>query len=186
MPPEGAAAVVAQAADAIAAAHTLGIVHRDVKPANLLVTPDGTVKITDFGIARAAGKSTLTQTGLVIGTPHYLAPEQAEGHPATPASDIYALGVVLYECLAGRRPFDRDTPIQVALAHLREEVRRWTRPCRSACAPSSTRPWPRILTSVSRVRRTWPSRSGEVPPRAPAWSLRPLPPARPHSCWSGR
>lgn len=122
MPPGRAADIVAQAADAIAAAHALGIVHRDVKPGNLLVTPDGTVKITDFGIARAGDGASITQTGQIIGTPHYISPEQAEGRPATAASDIYALGVVLYECLAGRRPFDRDTPIQVALAHVREEV----------------------------------------------------------------
>ncbi len=122
MPPERAAEVVAQAADAIAAAHAIGIVHRDVKPANLLVTPEGTVKITDFGIARVADGAAVTQTGQIIGTPHYISPEQAEGHPATQASDIYALGVVLYECLAGRRPFARDTPIQVALAHIREPV----------------------------------------------------------------
>ncbi|HSE09906.1 MAG TPA: protein kinase [Nocardioidaceae bacterium] len=122
MPPDRAADIVAQAADAIAAAHALGIVHRDVKPANLLVCPDGTVKITDFGIARAADGAAITQTGQIIGTPHYISPEQAEGRPATQASDIYALGLVLYECLAGRRPFDRDTPIQVALAHVREEA----------------------------------------------------------------
>jgi tRNA A-37 threonylcarbamoyl transferase component Bud32 len=120
--PERAAEVVAQAADAVAEAHGLGIVHRDVKPGNLLVTPDGAVKITDFGIARAGDGAAITQTGQIIGTPHYISPEQAEGKPATPASDIYALGVVLYECLAGRRPFARDTPIQVALAHVREEV----------------------------------------------------------------
>ncbi|MGH3372579.1 MAG: serine/threonine-protein kinase, partial [Nocardioidaceae bacterium] len=122
MPPDRASDIVAQACDAIAAAHALGIVHRDVKPGNLLVTPTGTVKITDFGIARAGDSAAITQTGQVVGTPHYISPEQAEGHPATPASDIYALGVVLYECLAGRRPFTRDTAIQVALAHIREDV----------------------------------------------------------------
>lgn len=122
MPVDRAVAVVAQAADAIAAAHALGIVHRDVKPGNLLVTPDGTVKITDFGIARAADGASITQTGQIIGTPHYISPEQAEGRPATESSDVYALGVVLYECLAGRRPFERDTPIQIALAHVRDEV----------------------------------------------------------------
>jgi eukaryotic-like serine/threonine-protein kinase len=121
MAPENAALLVAQAADAVAAAHALGIVHRDIKPANLLVTPDGTVKITDFGIARAADGLALTATGQIVGTPQYLSPEQAEGRPATTASDVYALGVVLYEALAGRRPFDGDTPVTTALAHLRDE-----------------------------------------------------------------
>jgi eukaryotic-like serine/threonine-protein kinase len=121
MPPETAADLGAQAADALAAAHALGIVHRDVKPANLLVTPRGQVKITDFGIARAADGAALTQTGQVIGTPAYISPEQAEGTPATQASDIYSLGVVLYECLAGARPFGGDTPVSTALAHLRDE-----------------------------------------------------------------
>ncbi|MGH3363633.1 MAG: serine/threonine protein kinase [Nocardioidaceae bacterium] len=122
MPADRASEIVAQAADAIAAAHALGIVHRDVKPANLLVTPEGQVKITDFGIARAGDGAAITQTGQIVGTPHYISPEQAEGRPASEASDIYALGVVLYECLAGQRPFARDTPIQVALAHIREDV----------------------------------------------------------------
>ena len=122
MAPESAADLVAQAADAVAHAHALGIVHRDIKPANLLVTPDGTVKITDFGIARAADGIALTATGQIVGTPQYLSPEQAEGRPATRASDVYALGVALYEALAGRRPFEGDTPITTALAHLREDA----------------------------------------------------------------
>jgi serine/threonine protein kinase len=118
--PRRAAELIAQAATGIHAAHRLGIVHRDVKPGNLLVTPDGQVKVTDFGIARAADAVPLTLTGQVIGTPHYLSPEQAEGKEATPASDVYALAVVLYECLAGQRPFTSDSPVGVALAHVRD------------------------------------------------------------------
>ena len=93
-----------------------------MKPANLLVTPDGQVKITDFGIARAAGSVAFTQTGQIVGTPHYLSPEQARGDAATSASDVYALGVVLFECLSGRRPFDADTPIATALAQIQQDV----------------------------------------------------------------
>ena len=114
--------LLAQAGDAIGAAHAAGIVHRDVKPANLLVTPDRRVKITDFGIARAAEGIALTETGQVMGTPQYLSPEQAEGKTATPASDVYSLGVVAFECLAGRRPFVAETAIATALMHLREPV----------------------------------------------------------------
>jgi serine/threonine-protein kinase len=120
--PAATAALMAQAADAIGAAHAAGIVHRDVKPANLLVTPDRTIKITDFGIARAAEGMALTQTGQVMGTPQYLSPEQAQGGTATPASDVYSLGVVAFECLAGHRPFVAETAVATALAHLREPV----------------------------------------------------------------
>jgi serine/threonine protein kinase len=122
MDPDQVRDLVRQAAEALAAAHGAGIVHRDVKPANLLVTPAGRVKVTDFGIARAADSVALTSTGEVLGTPHYLSPEQAEGKVATPASDVYALGVVLFECLTGRRPFAGDTPIATALAHIRSPV----------------------------------------------------------------
>ena len=122
MDPDVTRDLLGQAADAIGAAHAAGIVHRDIKPANLLVTPAREVKITDFGIARAAEGMALTQTGQVIGTPQYISPEQARGITATPASDVYALGVVAFECLAGRRPFVADTPIATALAHLREPV----------------------------------------------------------------
>jgi eukaryotic-like serine/threonine-protein kinase len=95
-------------------------VHRDVKPGNVLVGADGTVKITDFGIAWSAGSAPLTQTGQVIGTAHYLAPEQAAGEKAGPASDVYALGMIAYECLAGHRAFDGENSVQIALRHLRE------------------------------------------------------------------
>jgi eukaryotic-like serine/threonine-protein kinase len=108
--------VLAQAAEGLDAAHAAGLVHRDIKPANLVVGPGGQVKITDFGIAYAAGSMPVTRTGMVIGTPAYLAPEQVAGDPASPASDLYALGVVGYECLTGTRPF-RGAPVEVAAAH---------------------------------------------------------------------
>ncbi|MGH3347721.1 MAG: protein kinase domain-containing protein, partial [Nocardioides sp.] len=120
--PEATRDLMAQAGDAIGAAHDAGIIHRDVKPGNLIVTPDRRVKITDFGIARATEGMALTQTGQVMGTPQYLSPEQAQGGRATPASDVYSLGVVTFECLTGRRPFTGETPVATALAHLREPV----------------------------------------------------------------
>jgi eukaryotic-like serine/threonine-protein kinase len=114
-------ALVAQAADALQAAHDKGIVHRDVKPGNLLVRPDGTLVLTDFGIARSGAASQLTAAGTVLGTASYISPEQAAGQQATPVSDVYALGVVAYECLAGRRPFEGDNPLDIAMRHMREE-----------------------------------------------------------------
>ena len=114
--------LLTQTADALAVAHRAAIVHRDVKPANLLITPDRRVKVTDFGIARAADDAQITRTGAVMGTPQYLSPEQARGNPATPASDVYSLGVVGFECLAGRRPFEADSPVATALAHIQQPV----------------------------------------------------------------
>lgn len=107
-----------QTADALEAAHRTGLVHRDVKPGNLLITPQGRVKITDFGIARAGDQVPLTRTGEVMGTAQYLSPEQAMGQTATPASDVYALGIVAFEALSGRRPFDAETPVATALAQV--------------------------------------------------------------------
>lgn len=101
-----AATVIAQAADALVAAHEAGIVHRDVKPSNILVTPDGQVKLSDFGIARAEADASLTQTGLVIGSPAYLSPEVASGQQATAASDVWSLGATLFHALAGHPPYE--------------------------------------------------------------------------------
>jgi serine/threonine-protein kinase len=119
--PARALELVAQTARALHAAHQRGVVHRDVKPANLMVTPEGRVKVTDFGIARPQDHEPLTATGQVMGTAHYLAPELARGHLATALSDVYALGVVAYECVAGRRPFEGDNQVAVATAHLSEQ-----------------------------------------------------------------
>jgi len=112
--------IVAQTALALQAAHMAGLVHRDIKPGNLLITPDGRVKITDFGIARIADQVPLTATGQVMGTVQYLSPEQASGHPASPTTDIYSLGIVAYECLAGRRPFTGESQVAIAMAQINE------------------------------------------------------------------
>jgi eukaryotic-like serine/threonine-protein kinase len=110
--------LIAQAAEALQAAHDKGIVHRDVKPGNLLVRPNGTLVLTDFGIARAAAAAQLTATGAVLGTASYIAPEQASGNPATALSDVYSLGIVAYQCLSGHRPFEGDTPLEIAMKHV--------------------------------------------------------------------
>ncbi|MGX5359541.1 protein kinase domain-containing protein [Kocuria sp. KH4] len=111
---------IGQTARALAAAHAQGLVHRDVKPGNLIITPDNRVKVTDFGIARLADQVPLTATGQVMGTAQYLAPEQATGQTATGSSDIYSLGIIGYECLAGRRPFTGESQIAIALAQVND------------------------------------------------------------------
>ncbi|MGN9837620.1 serine/threonine-protein kinase [Nonomuraea sp. H19] len=119
--PEVALDVVHQTARALHAAHSAGIIHRDIKPGNLLVTPEGIIKVTDFGIARALEAAPVTQTGTVLGTAQYVSPEQAQGFPLTPATDLYSLGVVAYECLSGRTPFQGDSQVAIALLHLNEQ-----------------------------------------------------------------
>src|SRR5229473_1094437 len=108
--------VVAQAAAGLHAAHQAGLVHRDIKPGNLLLGPGGQLKITDFGISHAAGAAPVTSTGVLLGTPAYLAPERVAGQAAIPASDLYSLGVVAWECLVGTPPFT-GSPVEVAVAH---------------------------------------------------------------------
>ncbi|MDQ3660138.1 MAG: protein kinase [Actinomycetota bacterium] len=120
--PSRAAAIAAQSCDALAHAHAAGIVHRDVKPGNIIVADSDRVKVTDFGIARAIGETTLTATGSVLGTAHYLAPEQASGDSVGPASDQYAMGVVLFEMLTGEVPFPGASPIGIAMRHVSDAI----------------------------------------------------------------
>jgi len=113
-------ALIAQAAEALHAAHLKGVVHRDVKPGNLMVRADGSLVVIDFGIARSALVGQLTAAGSVLGTASYISPEQANGLTATALSDVYALGIVAYQCLAGRRPFVGDNPVEIAMKHARD------------------------------------------------------------------
>jgi serine/threonine-protein kinase len=112
--------ILHQCAEGLFAAHRAGVVHRDVKPGNILLGPSGRVKLTDFGISVCLGQAALTATGKVMGTAQYLAPEQALGKPATPAGDMYALGIIAYECLAGTRPFNTGGDVDIALAQVRQ------------------------------------------------------------------
>src|SRR5919197_1378002 len=120
--PAEAARIAGEIAAALEVAHRAGIVHRDVKPGNVMLSPQGEVKVLDFGIAAAAGAH-LTAPGFTMGTAAYLSPEQAAGKRAIPASDVYALGVVLYEMLCGHPPFKGETPVAVAAAHVSQEPR---------------------------------------------------------------
>lgn len=131
MPWEEAASTVAAVAAGLAEAHRAGVCHRDVKPANVVCGHDGVPRLVDFGIARAPDITTMTRADIVLGTSSYLSPEQAQALPVTPAADVYSLGCVLFEAVAGRPPFEGDGPLQVALKHINEEA-----PALSSVAPA--------------------------------------------------
>ncbi len=157
LPPREAMSIVAQVANALQQAHRSGIVHRDVKPGNLLVRPDGRLVLTDFGIARSVAAEPVTAAGGIIGTAAYLAPEQVSGSAVAPATDVYALGVVAYECLTMTQPFVADSPVGVALMHTRDDppAAAGHHPAR-ACNTWSCGRWRRTPGSVGPVRTPWP------------------------------
>ncbi|MEV4639733.1 serine/threonine-protein kinase [Actinoplanes sp. NPDC049548] len=168
--------LVARAADGLRAVHERGIVHRDIKPANLLIRRDGSVLITDFGIARMDGATPLTTGGAILGTPTYLAPEQVLGQPATALSDVYSLGLTAYECLAGHRPFVGDNPYAVALQRIQSAPRTLTGDVpgpvlavvERALAPQPADRWPSAADLAAAARA---AAAGTVVPS-------PTPPAR--------
>ncbi|MDP8951701.1 MAG: protein kinase, partial [Actinomycetota bacterium] len=123
LPPRTAVEVASQIAEALEVAHGRGVVHRDVKPQNVLLTASGETKVADFGLARVANAATTSRSGLIMGTAGYMSPERAKGEPAGPRSDLYSLGVVLYEMLTGEVPYEDDTPATVAAKHVSEPPR---------------------------------------------------------------
>ena len=179
MTPDDAAPLLAQAAEALSAAHGAGVVHRDVKPSNILVTAEGHVKLSDFGIARAEADANLTQTGLVTGSPAYLAPEVASGEQATPASDVWSLGATLFHTLSGRPPYDVGGNVLGALYRIvHEEPPRlddagWLAPLvESSMTHDPAKRW--SMAEVSEFLHSGPGAA--APDRAPVAPLRVVPP----------
>ena len=178
--PAQAADVLEQTLAALQHAHRQGIVHRDVKPENLIVTRDGVVKVADFGLARALADAQITEAGTVTGTVQYLAPEQLQGEPADPRTDLYALGIVAFELLTGRLPFTGETPMAIAYKHIHDRV---PQPSSfNPSVPSSLDGWVASVTekerelrpeSASEARRDLAAESGSLPASEPLASLVP-------------
>jgi eukaryotic-like serine/threonine-protein kinase len=122
LPPQRLLPILSQTARGLHYAHQMGVVHRDVKPGNILVEPTGRVRITDFGVSQAINQTPMTATGMVMGTAQYLSPEQAIGRPATRLSDLYALGIIAYEAIVGSRPFSGASPVDIAIAQVNDPV----------------------------------------------------------------
>ena len=171
LPPEIAISLTEQILRALGYAHRRGIVHRDIKPQNVIIDGEGQAKVADFGIARAGETSEMTQTGAIVGTVQYLSPEQAEGHPVDRRADLYSAGIVLYELLTGQVPFDGEAPISIAIKQINEPPvpprparaagsrRRWRRSC---CGR-----WRRTRRAATRAPRSSSPRSSSAR-RAPA------------------
>jgi serine/threonine-protein kinase len=183
--------IVAQALDALHVAHLKDVVHRDIKPSNLMLRPDGRVAVTDFGIARAVARTRITPEGAVLGTPLYMAPEQAEGHPVEPAADLYAIGVVCYELLMGEPPFSGATAVELALKHIRQPAPElpaaFPEPVRAFVAralakdPEDRYPSAAVMAAAARRAASGagprqPEGSGEQPPGTPGRSDKPKKP----------
>ncbi len=150
-----AVAVARQIAEALVQAHAAGVIHRDIKPQNIILTDRGTVKVTDFGIAHAVDGTTVTNGSTIFGSVHYFPPEQARGNAVGEQSDLYSLGIVLYEMVTGQVPFSGDTPLSVAMKHLQQAITppgSWQGRCRSRWSGSSSRRCARTRTSATAAR----------------------------------
>ena len=167
---ERARSLAAQIARGLGHAHAGGLIHRDVKPHNVVVMEDDRVKVTDFGIARATGESTLTATGTILGTAQYVSPEQASGETPGPPSDVYSLGIVLFEMVTGAVPFTGDSPITVALRHVRDDV-----PAPSSIEPSVPPDIDEIVATATAKQPEQRYRDGNA--FAAALAGEPVPPA---------
>ncbi len=173
-PPDEVARIGARVAEALGAAHAIGIVHRDVKPHNVMIRSDGRITLLDFGVARGAGidMHTVTATGVIVGTPEYMPPEQFQGYRVDARSDVYSLGIVLYELLCGAVPFRADTPVALGMQHtavMPPPIRTRARTCRRGWSGSSSSVWRRTRRCAI---STAPKRPRISTSRAPASAAR--------------